>query len=94
MDSVRWMKGLSVLLILALLVVATIGLSGEGPVWTKYVGAGTVFLLLMLILQQISNIPTASEQRKIISNSEVKPPPPVQDDDEEDSARARRSARN
>jgi hypothetical protein len=89
------MKGLSAILLIALLAVATFGLSGEGPVWTKYVGAGTVFVLLMLILQGVSNIPNAAEQRKIIVGSEIKQPPVIpDDDDDESSTRARRTARN
>lgn len=88
------MKTLGVLLIMAVLVIATIGLSGDGPVWTRYVGAGTLFALLLLILTQLSNIPNTTELRKIFAVSEAKAPPVVHDDEEEDSARARRTARN
>lgn len=89
------MKTLGVLLIMAVLVIATIGLSGDGPVWTRYVGAGTLFALLLLILTQLSNIPNTTELRKLFAVSEAKAPPPViHDDEEEDSARARRTVRN
>lgn len=79
-----------------LLAVATVGLSGEGPVWTKYVGSGMVFVLLMLILTQVSNIPSTIDMRKMLSGTDpaVQPRPvPVVPDDDDDMP-SRRSARN
>jgi hypothetical protein len=90
------MKALLTLAMAGLLVVSTIGLSGEGPVWTRYVGAGMIFVLLMLILTGVSNIPGTIELRKILTGAEQsatpKPSPVIQDDDDEPPSR--RSARN
>lgn len=82
-----------------LLTIATIGLSGEGPVWTRYFGAGTVFLMLLLILQQASNIPSTTELKKLLLGAEAaaaarSEQAAVTEDDEGDSTRGRRSARN
>lgn len=100
MDSVAGMKGfLAFIAVAALMVIATIGLSGEGPVWTKYFGGGTVLLILLLILQQLSNIPSTVEMKKMLLGAEaaaaarseqVMP----EDDEVQDSTRGRRSARN
>ena len=84
------MKVISAIAMAALLVISTIGLSGEGAVWTLYVGAGTILTLLMLILTQVSNIPNSNEQKKILTNTIIQPPAP---DDDDDFA-GRRSARN
>lgn len=90
------MKALLALAMAGLLVVATIGLSGEGPVWTKYVGSGMVFVLLMLILTGVSNIPSTTDIKKILMGADPtmapKPMPVVPDDD--DDLPSRRSARN
>lgn len=86
------MKGLQVLVLIALLAVSTWGLSGEGPVWSKYVGAAMVLILLMLILQGISNIPTASEMTKVVKATEE--PKPVIDADDDGVHEARTRARN
>jgi FtsH-binding integral membrane protein len=90
------MKALLTLAMTGLLVVSTIGLSGEGPVWTKYVGAGMVFVLLMLILTGVSNIPSATDLKKMLMGvdpaASPKPMPVVPDDD--DDLPSRRSARN
>ena len=58
-------KGLGVLSLVTLLVVATIGLAGGGPWWFRYVGSGTLFFLLMLILTQLSNLPDKDEYRRM-----------------------------
>lgn len=90
------MKALLTLAMAGLLVVSTIGLSGEGPPWTKYVGAGVVLVLLMLILTGVSNIPSTNDLRKILSGldpSAVRPVA-VPSDDEDDDLPSRRSVRN
>lgn len=81
------------MMIIALLVVATIGLSGEGQLWTRYVGAGTVFLFLLLILQQVSNIPTVNEQNKILFDATApsRIPPAAPDEDDAPSSRSTRN---
>lgn len=101
MDSVAGMKGfLAFLAAATLMVIATIGLSGEGPVWTKYVGGGTVLLILLLILQQLSNIPSTIELKKMLLGAEAAAAQAQaeqaipEDDDIADSTRGRRSARN
>jgi len=81
------MKGLQALVLVALLAVSTWGLSGEGPVWTKYVGAGMVLVLLMLILQGVSNIPTATDLQKAVKA--VEDTKPVIDADDMGSTEAR-----
>lgn len=62
------LKGLGVLALMALLVVATIGMAGQGPVWVRYVGSGTMFFLLMLILTQLSNMPDKAEYRRMMGH--------------------------
>ena len=52
-------------MLLGLLVISAIGMAGEGPPWFRYVGSGMLFLLLMLILQQTSNLPDKAEYRKM-----------------------------
>lgn len=90
------MKALLALAMAGLLVVATIGLSGEGAVWTRYVGAGMVFALLMLILTGVSNIPSTTDLKKMMMGADPtmapKSMPVVPDDDDE--LPSRRSARN
>lgn len=86
------MKVLQTVVLLALLVISTFGLSGEGPVWTRYVGSGLLLVLLMLILQQISNIPTGAELRRMLTG--VAPPPAPADLNDDGEVRERRSARN
>lgn len=90
------MKALLALATAGLMVVSTIGLSGEGPAWTKYVGSGMVFVLLMLILTGVSNLPSAADLRKTLMGvdpSMPKGPMPVTPDDDDDVP-SRRSARN
>ena len=92
------MKALLTLAMTGLLVVATIGLSGEGPVWTRYVGAGMVFVLLMLILTGVSNIPSTTDLKKILMGgidpaAAPKPMTTVPGDDDDDVS-DRRSIRN
>lgn len=82
-----------------LVVIATIGLSGEGPVWTKYFGAGFLLVILLLILQQLSNIPSTIEMKKMLLGAEAavaakSEQTMLEDDDIVDSTRGRRSARN
>lgn len=93
------MKGLQVLVLAALLVISTIGISGEGPVWMKYVGCGMIYVLLMLILTQVSNIPSTTDLKKMLLGAEAAATAraeqtTTEDDDMADSTRGRRSARN
>lgn len=55
------LKGLGVIAVVGFLGLATIGLAGGGPVWLRYVGAGTIFLMLLLILGIVSGIPSKQE---------------------------------
>jgi len=64
------LKGLGVLVFMGLLVVATIGMAGEGPHWFRYVGSGMLFTLLMLILAQTSQLPDKEEYRKMFEPPE------------------------
>lgn len=64
------LKGLGVLFFVGLLITASIGLAGGGPHWLRYVGSGTLFFLLMLILTQVSNLPDRNEVKKIISGGD------------------------
>ena len=57
-------------MIIALLVVATIGLAGGGPWWFRYIGSGMLFLMLLLILTQTSNLPDKEEYRRMFSGGE------------------------
>jgi len=88
------MKGLQVLLLLGLLSISTWGLSGEGPIWTKYVGAGFVLVVLMLILQGVSNLPTATDLRKAMSAVEQTKQVVNPDDMDIVEARSQRVPRN
>lgn len=88
------MKALQVLVLIALLAVSTWGLSGEGPIWSKYVGAGMVLVLLMLILQGVSNIPTATDLQKAVKAVEEAKPVIDADDIDSTEARAPRVHRN
>jgi len=54
-----------------LLVAASIGLGGGGPDWLRYVGSGTLFLFLMLILTQVSQLPTKVEYKAMIDQLQV-----------------------
>lgn len=63
------MKTFLGVVLIAYLVVATIGLAGGGPEWLRYVGAATVMVMLLLILQGVSNIPTATEQKKMFGEA-------------------------
>jgi hypothetical protein len=89
---------LAFIAVATLMVIATIGLSGEGPVWTKYFGAGFLLVLLLLILQQLSNIPSVIELKKMLLGAEAaaaaRSEPIPEDDEIGDSTRGRRSARN
>ena len=90
---------LAFIAVTTLVVIATIGLSGEGPVWTRYFGAGFLFVLLLLILQQLSNIPSMIELKKMLLGAEAaaaarSEQSMTEDDDIADSTRGRRSARN
>jgi hypothetical protein len=89
------MKGLQVLLLFGLLAVSTWGLSGEGPVWAKYVGAGFMLVVLLLILQGVSNLPTATDLRKAMGAIEqAKQTVNVDDDLDATEARSQRVSRN
>lgn len=94
------MKGLLAFLAMStLVVIATIGLSGEGPIWTKYFGAGFLFVILLLILQQLSNIPSTIELKKMLLGAEAavaarSEQAIPEEDDVVDSTRGRRSSRN
>lgn len=81
------MKALQALFLIALLLVSTWGLSGDGPLWSRYVGAGMVLALLMLILQSVSNLPTATDLQKAVKV--VEDTKPVIDADELDATEAR-----
>lgn len=83
------MKTLGALFTLALMIISIIGFSGEGPDWTRWVGAVTLFSLLMIILTQTSNLPTASELKKILVAAELRPPAAMSMSDEEDAPRER-----
>jgi hypothetical protein len=90
---------LAFIAVATLMVIAAIGLSGDGPLWTKYFGAGTVLLMLLLILQQLSNIPSTVELRKLLLGAEAAAAARSEqaipeDDDIADSTKGRRSARN
>jgi hypothetical protein len=63
------MKALLNVVLVAFLGVAVYGLGG-GPEWLRYVGWGTVMLLLLLILQGVSNIPNLAEQRKMFGEAQ------------------------
>ena len=88
------MKAISTLAIFAFMVVAVIGLSGEGALWTRYVGASAILVLLMLILVQVSNIPTTSDLRKIFASMASPAERQAMTGDDEDDVNPRRSARN
>lgn len=92
------MKGLQVLVVLALLVIGTIGLSGEGPVWTKYVGSGLLLVMLLINITQTANSPTTSEIKKLLGvaaeQASMRTDVVADDDDDVQEARGRRSARN
>ena len=60
------LRGLGILVIMALLGAATVGLSGGGPEWLRYVGSGTLFVFLLLILGQLSQLPDKAEYREMI----------------------------
>ena len=49
-------KMLGILALAAIMVVATIGLAGQGPVWVRYVGAITVLGLLIAISAKLNNL--------------------------------------
>ena len=54
-------------MLLGLLVISVIGIAGQGDVWMRYVGSGMLFLLLMLILQQVSNMPDRNELQSMLT---------------------------
>lgn len=54
-------------LLLVIVVASSVGLAGEGPGWMKMLGSGTLFFMLTMILIQISNIPTMSEQKSLMN---------------------------
>jgi hypothetical protein len=60
------MKALLNVVLVAFLGVAVYGLGGG----LRYVGWGTVMLLLLLILQGVSNIPNLAEQRKMFGEAQ------------------------
>jgi len=60
------LRGLGIITLIALLAVATVGLAGGGPVWLRYVGSGTVFFFLLLILGLLSQLPDKNEYREMI----------------------------
>lgn len=60
-------KGLLILMLMVLLGVATVGLAGGGPYWLRYVGSGTLFVFLLLILGQLSQLPDKTEYREMIN---------------------------
>jgi hypothetical protein len=65
------LKALGILVVIGTLGVATIGLAGGGPWWFGYVGSGSVFLLLMLILGVVSNIPSKQDvAQRVASDAE------------------------
>jgi len=55
------MKMLLMIISIALLTIAIIGLSHNGPAWTSYIGAALLFGLLTSILVGISHLPTSKE---------------------------------
>ena len=65
------LRGIGVIALMGLLVVATIGLAGDGPDWFRYVGTGTLFFLLLLILTQVSQLPDKAEYKAMIDQLQV-----------------------
>ena len=49
-------KVFGILAVVAIVVVATIGLAGQGPVWVRYVGAITVLGLLIAISAKLNSL--------------------------------------
>jgi hypothetical protein len=90
------MNGFKALVLLTLTVIGTIGLSGDGPLWTRYVGAGYLFVLLLVIVSQTLNAPTIADMKKLLSLQVQadQSTRPVPDDDDEDVGMERRSRRN
>ena len=86
------MKALLNVVLVAFLGVAVYGLGGGEPEWLRYVGWGTVMLLLLLILQGVSNIPNLAEFRKMFGEAQRPVPPPEEMDMPE--VPPRRSNRN
>jgi hypothetical protein len=91
------MKGLQALVMLALLAIGTIGLSGEGPIWTRYVGSGLLFAMLMINITQTANSPTTAEIKKflgIAAEQGSTRADAVEEADDASEPRGRRSVRN
>ena len=63
------MKAFLNVILVAFLAVSVYGLGGGEPEWLRYVGWATVMLLLLLILQGVSNIPSMTEMRKMVGDS-------------------------
>jgi hypothetical protein len=64
------LRGLGVLMLMGLLAAATVGLAGGGPSWLRYVGSGTVFAFLILILGQLSQLPNKEEYQAMFAQPE------------------------
>jgi hypothetical protein len=89
------MNGFKALVLLTLTVIGTIGLSGDGPLWTRYVGSGFLFVLLFAVLSQTLNTPTIADLKKLLvqqQQDQVSRTTAVDEDD--DGALERRSRRN
>jgi len=91
------MNGFKALVLLTLTVIGTIGLSGDGPLWTRYVGAGYLFVLLLVIISQSLNTPTIVDMKKMLglqAQAAAEAAKASGHDDEDDSMIERRSRRN
>jgi hypothetical protein len=64
------LRGLGILMLIGLLAVATVGLAGGGPSWMRYIGSGTVFAFLILILGQLSQLPNKEEYQAMFAQPE------------------------
>jgi len=67
------LRFLGALVIVAWLTASAIGLAGGGPPWLSYVGTSAVFVLLLLILGQTSQLPDRKEVAEMIQKSKAIP---------------------
>jgi len=58
-------------MLMGLLAAATIGMAGGGPWWLSYVGSGTMFAFLILILGQLSQLPNKEEYQAMFAQPEA-----------------------
>jgi hypothetical protein len=91
------MNGFKALVLVALTVIGTIGFSGDGPLWTRYVASGYLFVLLLVIVSQSLNTPTIVDMKKLLglqAQVEQARAATRDDDDDDGIAMERRSRRN